>query len=42
MKIEEFLIEIKLLLNAELYEANLINYNQYSKSIKEIRKKKIC
>lgn len=42
MQIEDFLIEVKLILNNELYESNLITYSQYTKALKEIRKKKVC
>ncbi len=42
MKIDDFIIEVKLVLNKELYEANLITYNQYIMAIKEIRKSNLC
>lgn len=42
MNIEEFINEIKLIINSDLYEKNLITYSEYTKVINEVRKKKIC
>ena len=42
MKIEEFIEEIELIINSELYEVNLITYTQYITALKEIGKKKVC
>lgn len=42
MKIDELITEIKIIINNELYENNLITYSEYIKVLKEVRKKKIC
>lgn len=42
MNIEKFIKEVILILNNDLYEKNLITYNQYQKAINEVRRKKIC
>ena len=42
MKIEEFIKEIKLIINNDLYEKKLITYEDYIKVIKEARKNNKC
>lgn len=42
MKIEEFIIEIKLIINNDLYEKKLITYEDYVRGIKEVRKNNKC
>ena len=39
MKIEEFITEIKLIINNELYQSNLISYDKYEQVVQKIGKK---
>lgn len=42
MNIDDFIKEIKLIINNDLYAKNIITYSDYLKVINEVRKKKIC
>lgn len=42
MEIEKLIKEIKLIINNDLYEKNLITYKEYINAIKEVQKKNKC
>mgnify|MGYP003303453652 CR=1 FL=1 len=42
MNIDNFIKELELIINSDLYDKNLITYSDYLKVINEVRKKKKC